>query len=334
MGINMTIRKNANRLENFPISFFSIIMGLSGLTIAWGKAQTVFNVDYHINTVLVGITSVVFLILLVLYAVKLIKYPSSVSTELAHPIKLSFFPSISISFLLLSIAYLDVNMAISRPLWVIGIALHLLFTLYIINKWMHHEQFKVNHINPAWFIPAVGNMLVPIAGVVHGYMDISWFFFSIGFMFWVILMTIFFNRVLFHNPLEGHLLPTLFILIAPPAVGFIAYMRLNGGLDNIAQFLYFAALFLTLLLFSQASRFIRLPFFLSWWAYTFPLAAITIASFAFYEQKQNDFYLWIAGGLLALVTLIVVITIFKTFKAIGKHGICVPEAAHPEEKKA
>ena len=326
--------QKSNRLENFPISFFSVIMGLSGLAIAWGKAQSIFGFDFHINTILVGITSLVFIILLVLYAIKIVKYAPSVAKELAHPVKLSFFPSISISFLLLSIAYLDVNMAISRPLWMIGIALHLPFTLYIINKWMHHEHFKVNHINPAWFIPAVGNMLVPIAGMVHGYADISWFFFSIGFMFWVVLMTIFFNRVLFHNPMDAHLLPTLFILIAPPAVGFIAYMRLNGGIDNFAQFLYFSALFLTLLLFSQANRFIRLPFFLSWWAYTFPLAAITIASFAFYEHKQNDFYLWLAGGLLALVTFIVVITILKTIKAIGKHGICVPEVPHPvaEEK--
>ena len=318
-----------NRLENFPISFFSIIMGLSGLAIAWGKAQSIFGFDYHINTILVGVTSLVFIILLALYAIKLIKYPSSVASELAHPVKLSFFPSISISFLLLSIAYLDVNMAISRSLWMIGIALHLPFTLYVINKWMHHEHFKINHINPAWFIPAVGNLLVPIAGVVHGYMDISWFFFSIGFMFWVVLMTIFFNRVLFHNPMDSHLLPTLFILIAPPAVGFIAYMRLNGGIDNLAHFLYFAALFLTLLLLSQAGRFIRLPFFLSWWAYTFPLAAITIASFAFYEKKANDFYLWLATGLLALVSVVVVITLFRTFMAISKHGICVPEVPHP-----
>jgi len=330
----MESTQKSNRLENFPISFFSVIMGLSGLAIAWGKAQSVFGFDFHINTILIGIASLFFIILLVLYAIKIVKYAPSVAKELAHPVKLSFFPSVSISFLLLSIAYLDVNMAISHSLWMIGIALHLPFTLYIISKWMHHEHFKVNHMNPAWFIPAVGNILVPIAGMVHGYVDISWFFFSIGFMFWFILMTIFFNRALFHNPLDGHLLPTLFILIAPPAVGFIAYIRLNGGIDNFAHFLYFAALFLTLLLFSQAGRFIRLPFFLSWWAYTFPLAAITIASFAFYEQEQYDFYLWLAAGLLALVSVIVAINIYKTFKAITEHRICIPEVPHPvvEEK--
>ncbi|MCF6189323.1 MAG: SLAC1 anion channel family protein [Cocleimonas sp.] len=324
----MENKQKLNRLENFPISFFSVIMGLSGLSIAWGKAMEVFGIEYHINTVLVGIASVIFVVLILMYLTKIIKYPSSVAAELAHPVKLSFFLSVSISFLLLSIAYLNINVAVAKPLWMIGVALHLSLTLYIISTWMHHEHFKVNHINPAWFIPAVGNMLVPIAGMVFGYEEISWFFFSIGFMFWVILMTIFFNRVLFHNPMDTHLLPTLFILIAPPAVGFISYMRLNAGLDNLCHFLYFAALFLTLLLLSQGRRFIRLPFFLSWWAYTFSLAAITIASFAFYEKNGNDFFLWLATGLLILVTLVVLITAIKTFIAITKHGICVSEVPH------
>ena len=36
-------------------------------------------------------------------------------------------------------------------------------------------------------------------------------------------------------PLPERLLPTVFILIAPPAVGFIAYVRLTGGVDVFAQ---------------------------------------------------------------------------------------------------
>ena len=314
-----------NRLENFPISFFAIIMGLAGLTIAWEKAQHVFNVHLGINFILVGITTIVFATLLIIYASKLFLHQQSVIKELKHPIKLSFFPSISIGFLLLSIAFLEISETVAHPLWMIGAILHLAFTLYVFNAWMHHEHFKVNHINPAWFIPAVGNVLVPIAGVSFGYMDISWFFFSIGMLFWIILLTVFFNRILFHDPMDKHLLPTLFILIAPPAVGFIAYVRLNGGIDNFAHFLYFSALFLTILLLSQANRFIRLPFFLSWWAYSFPLAAITIASFVVYEKTQNSLYLWIGSGLLLLVTALIGIIITATIKAVLNKKICVAE---------
>ncbi len=322
----MNNQQQQSRLENFPISFFSIIMGLSGLTIAWEKAQIVFNTSLGITPFLLGATSSIFIILLLIYTFKIILYPQSVVKELRHPIKLSFFPSISISFLLLSIAFLNISEVIAYPLWVSGTILHFGLTLYIINTWMHHDHFKVNHINPAWFIPAVGNMVVPITGVALGFIDVSWFFFSVGIVFWIILMVIFFNRILFHNPMDTHLLPTLFILIAPPAVGFISYVRLNGEIDNFANILYFIALFLTMLLFSQAKRFIRLPFFLSWWAYSFPLSAIIIASFVVYDKTQSEAYLWIASSLLMLVTALIVIIVTATLKAIYKKEICVAES--------
>lgn len=287
----MNTAEHQDRLENFPISFFFIIMGLSGLTIAWEKAQHHFLINIGISTGLLIMTVLVFLILFALYLLKVIKHLPSVKKELKHPIKLSFFPSISISFLLLSIAFLSMDVNVSKPLWIIGSTLHLGFTLFVISSWMHHVHFKINHINPAWFIPAVGNVLVPVTGVALGYLDISWFFFSIGMLLWVILLTIFFNRILFHDPMPAHLLPTLFIMIAPPAVGFIAYVRLNGGIDNFAFFLYFSALFLTILLLSQVKYFIKLPFFLSWWAYSFPLAAMTISSFVMYEKTLKSLYL-------------------------------------------
>lgn len=321
----MESTEHQNRLENFPISFFSIVMGLSGLTVAWEKAQHHFHLNTGIGHGLLALTVAVFIVLVLVYSLKIIKHRGSVSQELMHPIKLSFFPSISISFLLLSIAFLSVNIEISKPLWMIGMILHFGFTLFVISRWMHHEHFKINHMNPAWFIPAVGNVLVPVTGVALGYIDVSWFFFSIGMLFWIILLTIFFNRILFHEPIPKHLLPTLFIMIAPPAVGFIAYVRLNGGLDHFAHFLYYVALFLTFLLLSQAKYYLKLPFFLSWWAYSFPLAAITIASFVMFEKTDKVLYLWLAISFLILVTSLVGIIIALTLKAIMKKKVCVAE---------
>jgi tellurite resistance protein len=318
------ITEDKGRLAHFPISFFATVMGLSGLTIAWEKAQQIWGIDLGINTAMITVTAVVFCVLFILYMLKLAKHGDMVKAELKHPIKLSFFPAISISMILLSTAFLSINTAISLPLWIVGSSLHLIFTLYVINSWMHHEHYQIQHINPAWFIPAVGNILVPVAGVTLGFTEISWFFFSIGFMFWIILMTIVFNRMMFHDSLLPHLVPTLFILIAPPAVGLIAYVRLTGELGAFGNILYGAALFLTLLLFTQVQRFIRLPFFLSWWAYSFPLAAITIASFVMYEKTASMLYFWVANGLLAILTLVLVILIFKTVLAIKKGGICQP----------
>lgn len=143
---------------------------------------------------------------------------------------------------------------------------------------------------------------------------------------WLVLLVIAFNRIIFHSPLPEKLLPTLFILIAPPAVGFLSYLRLNGELDAAAQFLYNFALFTTLLLFSQLPRFLRLPFFLSWWAYTFPLAAMSVASQAMAQATGTAFYGHVGLVLLLLLSLLILLLLVKTANAIRRGGIFAPEA--------
>jgi len=315
-----------SRLANFPVSWFATVMGLSGLTIAWERAEAIFMPEFTISPLLLGITGLLFILLTLLYGLKLLRHPQAVRRELHHPVKLSFFPAFSISLILLAIATLHSTPALSLWLWGAGSGLHLLFTLYVMSVWIHHEHFQIQHINPAWFIPVVGNILVPIAGTSHGFVEISWFFFSIGLVFWGVLLAILFYRMIFHQPLPGKLLPTLFILIAPPAVGFIAYQKLTGGeLDTLARVLYHTALFLTLLLVTQVRRFARLKFFLSWWAYSFPLAAITIATLLYGVQIDSAALRQLGGLLLVMVTLVILLLVWRTVDAVRRREICVEE---------
>lgn len=313
------------RLEHFPISYFATVMGLSGLTIAWEKAESVLALPVNPAGTLMVLTSLVFVLLMAFYAGKLVRYPRAVAAELRHPVKLSFFPTTSISLILLSICALHMAPGLSLGLWGVGTAAHLLFTLYVLSVWMNHEHFEIHHMNPAWFIPVVGNILVPIAGVAHGYAEVSWFFFSVGVVFWLVLMTMVFNRMVFHQPLPGKLLPTLFILVAPPAVGFIAYFRLTGEVDAFARVLYYTGLFLTLMLLTQVNRFARLQFFLSWWAYSFPLAAITVATLVMTQAVGGVWFYGLAVVLLTLLSAVLLMLVVRTALAIRRREICVEE---------
>ncbi len=313
------------RLQYFPVAFFAMVMGMSGLTLAWEKSHVVLQMPAIVSKVLMLFTACLFLILAGFFLVKLVRYPAAVKKDLSHPIKLSFFPTISISMILLGVCTLHVNSTLSFVLWAVGSLAHLFFTLYVMQVWMHHAHFEIHHMNPAWFIPIVGNILVPIAGVEHGYVEISTFFFSIGLLFWIVLLGIIFNRVIFHQPLPERLFPTLFILIAPPAIGFISYVKLNGEVDIFARVLYYSALFLTLLLFTQIPRFTRLKFFLSWWAYSFPMAAITIATILMFQKTGQTWFKIMGFGLLGIVTLLISLLLYKTVMAISKKQICVDE---------
>ncbi|MDO6562835.1 SLAC1 anion channel family protein [Amphritea sp. 1_MG-2023] len=322
---NLPKQTAASRLQHFPITFFAMIMGLTGLTLVWEKASHLFAVPGIIGHTLLTLTACLFLILAVLYLCKIILKTPAVLGEFNHPIKLSFFPAVSINMLLLSIATFEVSQQLSFILWSSGSAIHLLLTVYILNQWIHHPKFQMTHMTPAWFIPVVGNILVPIAGVDHGYTEVSWFFFSIGIVFWLVLKTLVLNRMMFHDPIPHKLLPTMFILIAPPAVGFISYVKLNGGMDNFAHILYYTAIFLVLILLAQAPRFTRIQFFMSWWAYSFPLAAAAIATQLMYSIHKQPFFYYLSLALIILSSVVITLLFFRTLLAVIRNELCQPE---------
>ena len=314
-----------SRLAHYPVPLFATVMGTSGLAIAWKKAGHVLGLPAEIGLTLQWWALALFVMIALGYLAKIAKHWEAVKKEFSNPIRLNFFPAISICLLLLAVAFADSIADLSRLLWVAGTLLHLGFTLVVMSSWIHHTRYEIKHANPAWFIPVVGNVIVPVAGVAFAPIGISWFFFSIGLVFWVVLLTIVMYRLFFHEPLPERLTPTLFILIAPPAVAFIAWLKLNGGqIDAFAQILFNIALFLTLLLASNALRFFRLRFFLSTWAYSFPLAAITIATLIMAEQG-GAFYVGLAWLLLIVLSTVLLLLTVRTAQAMMRGEICVPE---------
>ncbi len=312
------------RLKYFPMSFFSITMGMSGMVIILQKMETFLDL-FKVSSYFLVLTVILFVLFLIIYFFKFIIFRKYVIEEFDNPIKLNFFPTFSISLLLLSIAFLVISPSISKYLLIMGAIIHLIFTIKIISIWIYRTDFKITHMNPAWFIPAVGNILVPISGVKFLPIEISWFFFSIGLMFWIILLIIFFNRIIFHEPLPEKLLPTLFILIAPPAVGFISLVKLTEQFDSFSKILYYFALFLVLLLFSQFRIFTKVKFYLSWWAYLFPITAITTATFLMFHETKTIFFKNLFIVFLTISILLFLILFIKTIQAIIKKELCVEE---------
>ena len=76
----------------------------------------------------------------------------------------------------------------------------------------------------------------------------------------------------------------------------------------------------------QLPRFSRIPFSLSWWAYSFPLAAITIASAFMFARTGLSLFRIIADGLLAFLLLVVGVLVVRTAAATRHHGLALDEA--------
>ncbi len=314
----------SNRLQFFPIMMFAIVMGFSGLTLVLKKLNEVLFFPQFIASFFSFATTVIFFVIVYFYFKKFVLYKEEVKKELSHPIRINFFAASSISMLLLSLIYKNSIVELSNIFFILGASLHIFLTFYTMKFWINNN-LEVQHSNPAWFIPIVGNLIVPIAGAGFAGETVLYFFFSIGIFFWIILFAIILNRVIFHKQFAPKFMPTLFILIAPPAIGFLAYIKLEGHLDFFAHILYSLGLFFTILVFTMYKNYINIKFFISWWAFTFPMAAITLATLLMYELTHNLIYAML-GYFLALVTVIVVYKVAReTILHMRKKEICIME---------
>lgn len=319
-------RDGHSRLEHAPVSLFAIVMGLTGLTLALHSGESALHYGAWPVRLMFWVSAAVFLAIAALYGAKALRHPAAVREEWNHPVRLVFFPTISISLLLLATAALVEMPGLARVLWGLGAALQLGLTLAVASGWIGHRPFQPPQMSPAWFIPAVGNVIVPVAGVPLGYVELSWFFFALGLMFWVVLLTLVMNRLIFHDPLPGRLQPTLMILVAPPAVAFVAWLRLNGGqIDAPGRILLNMAYVFALVMVVRLPGILRLPFVLSFWALSFPVAALTIATFAFAARTGSGFHAVLAPVLLAGLAVLIAGLMVRTLRAIAAAEICRPE---------
>lgn len=313
------------KIKYLPVAFFSMILGMSGFTLAFQKAETILNFPFVLSLYFLVFTLLCFFIISFAYLIKIIRFTNEVKDEFSHPIKLSFFPTFSMSLLLISTLFIPINILVSKYIWILGSLIQFIFTIRIISIWIQESKFEIKHMNPSWFIPAAGNLLVPFAGVHHFSLEISWFFYSIGIIFWLVLLAIFFNRIIFHSPLPDKLLPTLFILLAPPSLGFTSFLSLTGEITEFSKLLYYFALFLFCLLLAQIKMFKKIKFYLSWWAYSFPIAAITTSSMLMFRELDIFIFKYISIFLFSVLNIIIIILLFRTFIAITKHEICVKD---------
>jgi tellurite resistance protein len=312
------------RLRHFPVTLMAVVMGLSGLAIALQKAHHFLGWPKLAFEVALLLSSAAFVAISTLFAVKAWRHPEMVAREFNHPIKFNFFAAISISLFLQSIAYYAYLPLLGVALWLPGMVLHVPLTLHAISVWID-RKFETAQLNPAWFIPIVGNIIIPVVGVDLVPKEISLYFFSIGVFFWIVLSAALFHRLILGPPLQEKFLPTLFILIAPPAVGFIAYLRIGASFDLFAGFLLSLSLFFALLMLFMIKRFLKMQFFVSWWAMTFPLEALAISMTLAAGVTGSAAYRQLATAVLFVATAAVLVVSLQTVRHVLRREVCVED---------
>jgi tellurite resistance protein len=306
-------------LDYLPVGLFGSVMGLTGLSVAWRLAHARYGAPAWIADVVGMIAMIVFVALTIAYLIKLVMAPGAVMTEFRHPIAGNLFGTILISLLLLPIVLAPISLRAAQVMWVIGAVGMFAFALMIVTRWMSDRQ-QVTHATPAWIVPVVGLLDVPLAlpslGLppMHSMMMAS---LSIGLFFAVPLFTLIFSRLVFELPIPDALQPTLLILVAPFAVGMSTYIVTTGALDLFAESLFMLTLFVLAVLINRMRYLMACcPFRVSWWATSFPLAASAIAALRFTAAQPSGIADAIALALLALATLTIAGLVIRTLYGV------------------
>lgn len=310
-------------LRYFPIALFASVMGLAGTTFAIKQYENMYSLNNVVSTIIFSITIAMFIIVMGIFLYRLIRYPNDIKEELNHPVKTNFFGAIAISFLMLGLVFYDMNETISFVLWLIGALIQLFLTLFLLTDLMWKQTLKIEQFNPVWFIPIVGNIVVPLAGVYHVGVEINIFYFSLGIIFSIIYFTLFMNRMFFKGPLPNMLRPTVFILLAPPAIGFMSYVKIFGEANAFAFILYGFAFYLGLLLLFQIKYYLKVSFFVSWWAMLFPTAAVTNATFLMYEITNLIYLKWLIHVQVFGLILLALYLLARTIGLYMNKQLCV-----------
>ncbi len=117
----------------------------------------------------------------------------AVFAEWRHPVKSAFTATIPIALLVASVALLPHTKGLSAVLWWAGATTMAAVTVWVVRTWSTDAQ--IQHVHPAWFIPLVGNIGVPLAGVAHAPVELPWYFFGVGIVYWLGIMPIVLTRL-------------------------------------------------------------------------------------------------------------------------------------------
>ena len=295
-------------LDYLPVGLFGSVMGLTGLSVAWRLAHTLFGTPLWISTVIGMVGVVAFVALVAGYGVKAATAPEAVAKEFKHPIAGNLFGTFLISLLLLPITLAPFALRLAQGLWIVGTIGMFAFAWLMVTRWMSDRQ-QVAHATPAWIIPVVGLLDVPLAlpsldlPPMHGLMVAS---LALGLFFAIPLFTLIFSRLVFEPPMPDALQPSLLILVAPFSVGVSTYVVTTGAFDIFAQALFMLTLFVLAVLLNRLRYLVACcPFRVSWWAVSFPLAASAIASLRYATAEPS----WSAELIAVLLLTLASVTI-------------------------
>jgi tellurite resistance protein len=311
----------------FP-GWYSVVMGLAGLSLAWHRAVPAMGPAAGTVSLVIGAAAaLVFVLLVAATVVRGRRYPEAWAEDSRHPVRHTFIATMPIALILLATVLVAQGGSgpIARTLWVVGSLSQLGITAWVLARWWKgngHGGLVWASATPALFIPVVGNVLVPLAGVPLGHLEWSAAQFGIGLLFWPVVTILIAVRIAIQGLWPDRLRPTSFIFIAPPSV--VGLSALQFGAPPLVGWAFLGmAGFSFVWVGLQGRQIAALPFGLPHWGLSFPLAAL--AALSLRVSTPGTAMGTLAVLLLALASLVIVALTLGTWRGLRDGSLLAPE---------
>lgn len=253
-------------IKRIPTPIVGLILALA----ATGNLVESYGSKYR------NIFGLVSAIILVLYLVKLIRYPKKVREELDNPVVASVFPTLSMALILLSTYIRPFLPILAFSIWIIGLILHVILILNFTIRYT--LEINLKQVYPSWFIPYVGIVIGAVTAPAFQMVGLGKFLFWFGIISYLILLPIILKRLIKEKDIPKPAQPTIAIFAAPLALCLAGYinsftdknMVITWGLVILSQFTY-------LMVILQLPKLLKLSFLPSYSAFTFPLVISAIS---------------------------------------------------------
>lgn len=302
-------------VRNLPVNLFASVMGLSGLALAWRLAHGSLGAPAVIGEAIGWFALLVFVLLSAGYLAKIARHPDAVRAEFNHPVAGNFFGTVAISVLLLSAVVEPYSAPVAQGIWAVGVVATLVLCFIAVSRLLK-GQVDASLAVPALIVPCVATLDIPVTG---GHMPMAWagevnlLAGAVGTVLALVLLTLIIGRLVHRDPLPPAMAPSLMILVAPFAVGFLAYGNLAGGIDRFAGMLFYVGLFMFAVVAPKVFR-RGVPFTPGWWAISFPMAALANAALKYAEWRASGPLWAIAIVLLGALSIALAVLTARTVR--------------------
>lgn len=216
-------------------------------------------------------------VLLVLVLAKLIMYPNMIKEDMQNPIMASVSGTFSMAIMILStyVKPLIGNAAIT--IWIIGIVLHLILIVYFTKKFIINLQMP--KVFASYYIVYVGIAVAAITAPAYGQTGIGSAAFWFGFVTLILLLVLVTYRYMKFKEVPNPAKPLICIYAAPTSLCLAGYVQsVTPKSFAMLMGMFVAASILYVFSLVKAVECLKLPFFPSYAAFTFPFVISAIAA--------------------------------------------------------